>query len=230
VALAGSLVAAAVLLVVFRRELRGAPSAAPSIERASGLRPAQRGVLAVVGAVLLACPVVAYFDGPVGAVAVVGAVAATLVAARDGRASPLRVLRDGIAWDVLVFLGLVNLLGAGLKNVGFVASLASVYAHGGLAGVGAVSALGSAVLNNHPMAILNMLALESVPELGARHVLAALVGGDLGPRLLPMGSLAGLLWFDLLRRNRVEVPMGRFFGVGLAVTLPTLAVSLLLLR
>jgi arsenical pump membrane protein len=60
-------------------------------------------------------------------------------------------------------------------------------------------------------------------------VLAALVGGDIGPRLLPMGSLAGLLWTDLLRRQGVEVPLGRFVLVGLAVLVPTLAISLLLL-
>jgi arsenical pump membrane protein len=129
-----------------------------------------------------------------------------------------------------VFLGLVNLLGAGLKNVGFVANLAAVYGRGGIAGVGAVSALGSAILNNHPMAILNMLALESVPGVTSRHVLAALVGGDIGPRLLPMGSLAGLLWVDLLRRQGIEVPLGRFIVVGLVVAVPTLAVSLLLLQ
>jgi arsenical pump membrane protein len=231
VALVGSVLASAMLLLVFRRDLDAAPASDPSA-RATGLRlrPAQRHLLVTVGCVLVACPVVAFFGGPVGAVAVVGAVVATIIAARDAQVSPARVLKEGIAWDILLFLGLVNLLGAGLKNVGFVDGLAGVYAGGGVAGIGVTSALGSAVLNNHPMAILNMLALAQVPGVTPRHVLAALIGGDIGPRLLPMGSLAGLLWVDLLRRQRVEIPIGRFVAVGLAVAVPTLAVSLLILR
>jgi arsenical pump membrane protein len=72
-----------------------------------------------------------------------------------------------------------------------------------------------------------MLALEGagVPK----HALAALIGGDLGPRLLPMGSLAGLLWIDSLRRMNVEVSLEDFVRVGVAITIPTLAVSLAML-
>ena len=55
------------------------------------------------------------------------------------------------------------------------------------------------------------------------------MGGDLGPRLLPIGSLAGLLWIALLARLDVHVPLRRFVTVGVAVTLPSLAVSLGLL-
>ena len=44
-----------------------------------------------------------------------------------------------------------------------------------------------------------------------------------------MGSIAGLLWTDLLRRQGVEVPLGRFVLVGVVVLVPTLAISLLLL-
>ena len=57
----------------------------------------------------------------------------------------------------------------------------------------------------------------------------ALIGGDLGPRLLPVGSLAGLLWLDALRRLKVDVSLVDFVRVGAAITVPTLAVSLWLL-
>jgi arsenical pump membrane protein len=96
--------------------------------------------------------------------------------------------------------------------------------------IGLLSAGGSAVLNNHPMANLNMLALvpAGVPA-DPRSVLAALVGGDLGPRLFPMGSLAGLLWLEMLRRAGVEVSVRRFVLVGVVATVPTLLVCLSLL-
>ena len=93
--------------------------------------------------------------------------------------------------------------------------------------IGISSALGSALLNNHPMAILNALAI--CPMARNLFVLAALIGGDLGPRLLPMGSLAGLLWLDLLRQGGTKISVAHFILVGLPVTIPTLALSLFIL-
>ena len=61
------------------------------------------------------------------------------------------------------------------------------------------------------------------------HIFAALIGGDLGPRFLPTGSLAGLLWLDLLRRHAVDIRLRQFVGVGTVVTVPALAVSLAIL-
>ncbi len=90
-----------------------------------------------------------------------------------------------------------------------------------------VAAVGSALVDNHPMSILNMMALGA--NHGSRPLLAALVGGDIGPRLLPIGSLAGLLWMDLLRRSGVEISIGKFVKLGTIVLLPTLTVSLVVL-
>jgi arsenical pump membrane protein len=64
---------------------------------------------------------------------------------------------------------------------------------------------------------------------GRTPLLAALVGGDIGPRLLPIGSLAGLLWMDLLRRSGVEISIGRFVRLGTLVLLPTLSLKLAML-
>jgi arsenical pump membrane protein len=79
------------------------------------------------------------------------------------------------------------------------------------------------------MALTNLLALRGVHHVHQHAFLAALIGGDLGPRLLPMGSLAGLLWFASLRRLDVEVSVLRFITIGATVTIPALALSLGLL-
>ncbi|HUH02434.1 MAG TPA: ArsB/NhaD family transporter, partial [Kofleriaceae bacterium] len=83
-------------------------------------------------------------------------------------------------------------------------------------------------MNNHPMAYMDMLALDAGGH-DSSAVLAALIGGDLGPRLLPMGSLAGLLWIESLRRAGVTIRLRTFVGLGLLITVPTLVVSLALL-
>jgi arsenical pump membrane protein len=90
-----------------------------------------------------------------------------------------------------------------------------------------MAALGSAIVDNHPMSVIDMMALGN--RGGPKPLLAALIGGDVGPRLLPIGSLAGLLWTDILRRRDVEIGIGRFVRLGTLVLVPTLLVSLVLL-
>ena len=226
IALAGWLVGFAMLRLAFQRELRSAMGARAARVVHAPSTAAQREALVLVVLVLSLYPAVAYAGGPVWLVSAAGALLSLALAARHRVASPRRVLAEGVSWNILAFLVAVSVLGVGLRHVGVVQRLSVVYAHGGVAGIGVVSAIGSAIVNNHPMSIMNMVAMQAVPGAGPRETLAALIGGDLGPRLLPMGSLAGLLWFESLRQRDVQVSALRFAAVGAAVTLPTLAVSL----
>jgi arsenical pump membrane protein len=122
----------------------------------------------------------------------------------------------------------VLLLATALSRAGVTDQLAHLYQRSPapLPTVGTVAAIGSALFNNHPMALLHSVALAHAPN---RLVYAALVGGDLGPRLLPIGSLAGLLWLHALRTRGIEVPLSTFVRVGVIVTIPSLIVSLAVL-
>ena len=86
-------------------------------------------------------------------------------------------------------------------------------------------ALGVAVL----IVVLSVLNGFAIPAGDHDLAFAALIGGDLGPRLLPIGSLASLLWYDLLRKHAVTISVGAFVRVGVILTVPTLTVSLGLL-
>jgi arsenical pump membrane protein len=176
--------------------------------------------------------VMAALDGPIWSVAVVGSIGCLAIAWIYDLAPP-RKLAGYVSFDILAFLWGVFLVVAALRSVGAVDTLAAFYeahrAEGGrhLAVIGVTSAVGSALVDNHPMSILNMLALGRQDT--ARPLLAALIGGDIGPRLLPIGSLAGLLWMDLLRRAGIEIGIGRFVRLGTLVLIPTLALSLFML-
>ena len=228
VALAGWVVAYAVLAWIFRAELADegpAPGAWPAAPPRLG--GGARVVLLVLAVVLVAYPITSALDGPLWVVAAAGAAACLVIAWRAGVAP--RALAGAVTWSVFPFLLGVFVLAVGLERAGLVDRLAELYAGDApLATIGAVSALGSALLNNHPMAILNILALD---QTGApdSHVLAALIGGDLGPRLLPIGSLAGLLWIEAIRRHGLHVGVVTFVRIGALVTVPALAVSLFVL-
>ena len=192
-------------------------------------RAINTSVVVALLAVVVAYPLISWLGGPVWIVASAGALVLLVLGARAGH-QPLTVVRQEVHFEVLAFLLAVLVLSLGLRNVGVVEHLSRAYAGASPMRIGLLSAAGSAVLNNHPMANLNMLALvpAGVPA-DPRSVLAALVGGDLGPRLFPMGSLAGLLWLEMLRRANVEVSVRRFVLVGVVATVPTLLVCLALL-
>lgn len=209
----------------FRAELAapiGEADAAPLV-----LTPSRLAVMGILGLVLAAYAFVSYLGGPLWIVAAAGAALMTAVARAAGRPILPLVVR-GVSWQTLAFLTGVLLLALGLKNLGLVGHLATLYSRSSPTEVGILSAAGSALLNNHPMAYLNMLALTDAAREQV-YFLASLIGGDLGPRLLPIGSLAGLLWLDQLQREDLEVSLGTFVKVGSFVGIPSLAVALAVL-
>jgi len=192
---------------------------------------AERPSVILLVIVFAAYPIAAALGAQIWFVPVCGAVAA-LVLTRGYRVAPVQKVLGHVSLDILVFLWGIFLVVKGLQSVGVVDALQGVYhthATGGaqLALIGGTSAVGSALVDNHPMSLLNMMAIDA--HSGSRPLLAALIGGDIGPRLLPIGSLAGLLWMDLLRRGGVEIGIGKFIRVGTLVLLPTLVVSLAML-
>ncbi len=232
ISLAGWVVAFVLLRGLFAAELNTEPDRASTPLRRA-IAPLDRGQWMMLGlliAVLGSYPIVASLNGSaIWVVSLIGALAALGLACRYTQVRPVDVLARDVAWGILVFLPAVFVLALGLRNVGLVGLLEGVYQNAGLGVIGAASALGSAVLNNHPMAMMNMLALGSVADVSHQEYFAALIGGDLGPRLLPMGSLAGLLWLDACRRRGVEISLALFVKVGLWLTIPTLGLSLLML-
>jgi arsenical pump membrane protein len=234
VALAGWVVAFAVLCAIFRKDIDDPiPGRGPISPPLPKVTRAEWETLVVMAAVFGAYPIVSLLKGPVWVVAGAGALLGVIVCLRHGVAS-VPVLGRAVAWDILLFMFAVYVMAQGLRQIGVVAMLVRGYGSVGgarlqIASIGTFSAFGSAVLNNHPMALLNAVALADLPGADRRHVLAALIGGDLGPRLLPMGSLAGLLWIKTLARSGVRISLGQFVRIGALVTLPALAISLLVL-
>jgi arsenical pump membrane protein len=171
-------------------------------------------------------PILAALGAEIWAVAAFAAAVCLAITLHRG-VKVLAIVR-GVSWELVPFLFGVLVLATALARAGVTEQLAETYraTPAPLPTIGVVSAIGSALIGNHPMALLHSLALDGWSEV---YILAALVGGDLGPRLLPIGSLAGLLWTHALARQGITVPLRTFVGVGLVVTIPSLIASLAVL-
>jgi arsenical pump membrane protein len=227
VAIVGWVVAYFALAWFFRDELADeAPALGGSMPTVMPAGNATRVVLVAAGGSIVAYPILAGFHQPLWTVAVPTALICTVATTRAGIA--VKNIARGVSWELLPFVFGVLVLATALSRAGVTDALAHVYASSPapLPTVGGVAAVGSALLNNHPMALLHSVTLAGAPD---SLVYAALIGGDLGPRLLPIGSLAGLLWLHALRVRGVSIPLGLFIRVGLTVTIPSLVASLLAL-
>ena len=192
--------------------------------------PMERHGLILVLGILCVYPIVTFFDGSVWVVALLGAIASAALCQFYGAVTPPQLVARGLSWQILIFLFGIYTLALGLRNAGAVDWLITLYEGAGAFTIGAISAIGSALINNHSMALTNMVAIDALP--GGDHqfeLLTALIGGDLGPRLLPIGSLAGLLWYATLDRMDVHVSIGQFAAIGTLVTIPSLTAALLIL-
>ena len=189
-------------------------------------------VVAVSLALLIAA---AGFGLPVGYIAfALGAISVAIVAARD-RATLAPLVREA-PWSVIPLVAGLFVIVRALDTTGALelarAMLRQASALSPLAGklyAGGAIALGDAVINNLPAGVVVRYALHSRGI--APHVAhAALVGIDLGPNLSVSASLATLLWMMMLRRDGVEVNAWRFLALGALITVPSLALALLVLR
>lgn len=133
-----------------------------------------------------------------------------------------------VDWSIPVFLLALQICTPFLVHSGLVSELADVYDKTGVSGITIISALGSAILNNHTMTAINAILLSEVDINMMDAFLSAVIGGDLGPRLVPTGSLAGLLWMSILMQSRERIPFREFFLVGLILTVIIIPILLLL--
>ena len=235
---ASILVSFGCLRLVFRKDIpkrfeKTPPAAFPKDRR-----------LLFLSAAVLALTLVGFFtDGrtgiPTWLVAFSGAALLMGIDATVGRGRPSAILR-GVSWDVLAFVLGIFVVVLGLRQAGLtqaIGDLLSDLAGRGTAtltlGTSLVSAVSSSFMNNHPTAYLMGWAIRDLAAPAAETkamVFSALIGGDLGPKMLPIGSLAALIWFRLLRNRGVRIPYSQYIRIGVPVTILALLAAVLVLN
>ena len=137
------------------------------------------------------------------------------------RAVNLPFLAFVLALGVVVRAAMVNGLDSGARDL-----LPSGHGLAALLALAAIAAVLANLVNNLP-AVLLLLPLVSAA--GAPSVLAVLIGTNIGSNLTYIGSLANLLWRNVLHDNDADDSALRFTGLGLYTVPITLAVAVLAL-
>jgi arsenical pump membrane protein len=229
----------ACLLVVYRRQLPAHSPLVPAAGSWTSFGELPRPLLAAFSLAVAAFALASVAGVPLGPTLV--AVWVVLLGVERGvgrRVWPL----DGIGWSLLVFVASMGILVDGLSSAGVTAWLAGIVlgpVRDSPAAVMTVSAgaaaLSSNMFNNLPAAFVLADAVKSAglsPASTHAAVIGTIIGADLGPNLTPVGSVATLLWFVLLRQRGFKVSSWSYIRVGLLVTpvtiLAALAVALLL--
>jgi arsenical pump membrane protein len=209
----------------FRADLRTPADPAPADDDV----PAPRYALAVLGLTLAGFAVAQPVGVPPGWVAVAGAAALAVP-----RRTPLRTLvrEANPAFCAFVLaLGVVVLAvrehGLGRLVDALVPGFSTPHAtagHAGLLALFAVAVLAAVLanlLNNLPATLVLLPAVQWSPGL----LLAMLIGVNVGPNLTYVGSLATLLWRQILHARDAAPDVGEFLRLGLLTVPLALAVG-----
>lgn len=233
-AVAGSLL---VLYLYFKQDIPKQYDLSKLVEPASVIKDHQMFRLSWV---VLALLVIGYFTSdiigiPVSLVAGVISLFFLIMANRSP-AVPTRSVLRGAPWAIVFFSLGMYIVVYGLQNAGLTQVLANfidwfaVNTFSATFGMGFLAAILSSVMNNMPTVMIDALAIDLTNTAGQIRealIYANVIGSDLGPKITPIGSLATLLWLHVLRTKGLKIGWGQYFKVGIILTIPTLAITLL---
>jgi arsenical pump membrane protein len=221
------------LFVVYRRQLPARAPLVPASSSWASWAGVPRRLLAAFGVAVGAFAVASALDLPLGPT--LAAVWLLLLGVERTSRRPDRPL-DGIGWSLLVFVAAMGILVDGLSSAGITGWLAQIVlgqVRDSPAAVMVVTAfaaaVGSNLVNNLPAAFVFADAVHGAGLSAASAHAAAIgtiIGADLGPNLTPVGSVATLLWFVLLRQRGLEVSTWSYIRIGLIVTPVTILAAL----
>ncbi|WP_050614080.1 arsenic transporter [Bacillus testis] len=182
--------------------------------------------------------VASFLSIPIELVAVLGSIVLLAVRWHYLRKNPLDILKK-IPWHILIFAFSMYVIIYGLNNAGLTDLLVKLcepivnqgLMHASLAMGGLVSVL-SNLFNNHPALMIGTITLTEMgldPLTLKTIYLANIIGSDIGSLLLPIGTLASLIWMHILKQNKVRVTWKDYLSLSIIVIPLTAILTLYLL-
>lgn len=197
-----------------------------------------RNILIFVFCVRLSLFAASYIHFPVPLMAVIGS--AFLLGWRWYllRISPVDMIKK-TPWYILIFAFSMYVIIFGLHNIGltkWLTQLLQPIIAGSLLQasvmMGILLSVLSNLFNNHPALMVGTLTLTNMgldPITLKIAYLASVIGSDMGSLLLPIGTLATMMWMHLLKKGKVKLSWGQYLKVTAVVIPITVIFTLIIL-
>ena len=82
------------------------------------------------------------------------------------------------------------------------------------------------------MTILGLLSIQHAAVAGTtltNLIFSNVIGNNLGPHFFPLGSLAILMWMEIMRRRGVNISLKEYLKVGAVLSIAQVAIAPLIL-
>ncbi len=142
-------------------------------------------------------------------------------------------------WYIIVFAFSMYVIIYGLNNIGltdwligFMRPLVSGSLLHASVLMGVLLSVLSNLFNNHPALMIGTITLTNLNlDLLSLKIsyLASVIGSDVGSLILPMGTLATLMWMHIVRRGKVIITWWEYIKITLVVIPPTVIFTLVIL-
>lgn len=182
---------------------------------------------------------VASFIGiPIAYVAVTGSVAILAWRYFYLKLSPVDIIKKA-PWHIFVFAYSMYVIVYGLHNIGLtkilVKGIEPILSSSLLSAnltMGILLTILSNIFNNHPALMIGTISLSEM-NLSAITMkaiyLSTIVGSDIGSLILPVGTLATLLWLNCLKQQKFKIKWLDYIRVSVVVIPPTIIFTLICL-
>jgi arsenical pump membrane protein len=152
--------------------------------------------------------------------------------------SPADMLKK-TPWYIIIFAFCMYTIIYGLNNIGltdwlitFMKPMVSGSLLHASVMMGTLLTVLSNIFNNHPALMVGTLTLMnmdlSLLELKIAY-LANVIGSDMGSLLLPMGTLATLMWMHIVRKGKVRITWMQYIKITIVVIPPATLFTLIVL-
>jgi len=156
-----------------------------------------------------------------------------------GERKGLKGLARDINWDIVIFMLAIFIVVEGLANAGITELLSSALLQASsLPSVlsvfvpSIIVTVGASFMNNWPMTILGLVSIEGIAATTALSsqtfttlVFANIIGNNLGPHFFPLGSLAILMWLEIMKRKGVNISLRSYLKVGAVLSVVEVLVA-----